>query len=101
MWLMLILLALITFGCRYIFLEPRLPIRLGFNAKKFLSYSAPSVLAAIAAPIIFLSESELMITIDNRYLCSAMLALIIMIKTQRMLLTVVLSFLFFIGLGYL
>lgn len=99
MFMMLLLLMLITFSCRYVFLEPKLPIKLNYSAKKFLSYSAPSVLAAIASPIIFMPESELLLTVDNRYLWAALLALWVMVKTNRMLLTVAVSFISFLLLG--
>ena len=36
--------AFITFGTRYLFTHPSLPIRLGPKVAKFLSYSAPAVL---------------------------------------------------------
>ena len=68
---LLVILTLITFGCRYLFLEPKIPIRLNYQAKHFLSYSAPAVLSAIAAPILFLPEGELALTLSNRYLWSA------------------------------
>ena len=41
--LTIVLLACITFGTRYLFLEGRLPIRLGPNLKHLLSYSGPAV----------------------------------------------------------
>ena len=41
--LTILLLACITFGTRYLFLEGRLPVRLGSNVKLFLSYSGPAV----------------------------------------------------------
>jgi len=99
--LLLLLLASITFGCRYIFLEPKLPLRLSYSAKKFLSYSAPAVLAAIASPIIFMPEGELSLTLDNRYLWAAMAAIVLMLATGRMLVTVLISFIVFMILGAL
>lgn len=95
---LLIMLSLITFSCRYIFLEPKLPIRLNYSAKQFLSYSAPAVLSAIAAPIIFFPEGELAIRANNRYIWAALLATVFMLKTNRMLSSVTVSFIFFIFL---
>ena len=97
--LLLALLTCITFGCRYLFLEPKLPLRLNYSAKKFLSYSAPAVLAAIAAPIIFMPEGSLHLAWDSRYIWSGLLAIALMLKTGRMLLTVLLSFTVFVLLG--
>ncbi|MCR8923465.1 AzlD domain-containing protein [Dasania sp. GY-MA-18] len=96
---LLLLLTLITFGCRYIFLEPKLPIRLGYKAKHFLSYSAPAVLAAIASPILFMPAGELALHLHNPYIWAAVVAILIMLSTQQMLLTVSLSFIVFIALG--
>ncbi|WP_019529694.1 AzlD domain-containing protein [Dasania marina] len=96
---LLLMLTVITFSCRYVFLEPKLPIRLNYRAKHFLSYSAPAVLSAIAAPILFMPEGELALHLHNRYLWAALVAIIIMLATQRMLLTVSLSFAAFIALG--
>ena len=44
---------------RYLFLEGKLPLKLSENAKTLLSYSAPAVLTAIAAPIVLFVISNL------------------------------------------
>ena len=52
----IVLLACITFGTRYLFLEGRLPVRLGSNIKLFLSYSGPAVLTAITGRLRLLQQ---------------------------------------------
>lgn len=79
--LTILLLACITFGTRYLFLEGRLPIRLGPNVKHLLSFSGPAVLTAIAAPIIFIHQQQLDIAIDNPYLWGALAAVVTAYKT--------------------
>lgn len=95
--LTLLLMAVIIFFSRYVFLEPRLPVKLSSNTLKFLSYSAPAVLTAILAPIVFVHDKKLDISIDNNYLICAVVAVFLAITTRNTLLTTVLSMsLFFI-----
>lgn len=54
--ILILCMAAITFACRYLFFMKSIPIRLGTNAKKMLSYTAPSVLTAMWAPIVFLGH---------------------------------------------
>lgn len=49
---LLFALAGIVFFNRYLFLEPRLPIRLPALVQQALKYSAPCLLTAICGPII-------------------------------------------------
>lgn len=89
--------AAIIFCSRYLFLEPRLPVKLSSNTLKFLSYSAPAVLSAIWAPIVFIQEDALQINFDNQYLICAVVALVLAVATRNTLLTTVLSMsLFFV-----
>ncbi len=93
----LVLMAVIIFFSRYVFLEPRLPVKLSSNTLKFLSYSAPAVLTAILAPIVFIHDKKLDVSFDNNYLICAVVAVILAITTRNTLLTTILSMsLFFI-----
>ena len=87
------LLACITFGTRYLFLEGRLPIRLGPNIKQLLSYSGPAVLTAITAPILFVHDQQLDVYVGNPYLWGAVAAVVAAHKTRSVYWT--------IGLGML
>ena len=52
------LVAIIIFTSRYLFLEGKLPLRLGTNARDFLSFSGPAVLTTICMPIVFVKEEQ-------------------------------------------
>ncbi|WP_432454004.1 MULTISPECIES: AzlD domain-containing protein [unclassified Agarivorans] len=90
-WLSIIAMAGIVFASRYLFLEPRIPLRLGKGALQFLSYSAPAVLTAIFAPIVFVRDGQLSLGFDNPYLVCAVLATLLAIFTRNALITAVLS----------
>jgi len=96
-WLTLLLMAALVFISRYIFLEPRLPIRLGPKVLHFLHYTGPAVLTAIWAPIVFNHKGNLNLAIDNPYFIAAIVAAILAVTTRNVLLTTILSMaLFFI-----
>ena len=93
--LTILLLAGITFGTRYLFLEGRLPVRLGSNIKQFLSYSGPAVLTAITMPILFVHKNQLDTALDNPYLWGAFAAIAAAYKTANIYWTVGLGMLAF------
>ncbi len=95
MWSTLLLMAALVFISRYLFLEPKLPIRLGPRVLHFLHYTGPAVLTAIWAPIVFTRGDELNLTIDNPYLVAALFAAILAVTTRHVLLTTVLSMVLF------
>jgi branched chain amino acid efflux pump len=92
--------AAIIFFSRYVFLEPRLPLKLSPAVLHFLSYSAPAVLTAILAPIVFIRDKQLDISLDNNYLICALLAVFLAITTRNTLLTTVLSMAVFFMLRF-
>lgn len=92
--------ATIIFFSRYLFLEPRLPVKLSSGTLKFLSYSAPAVLSAIWAPIVFIQEHELNISLDNNYLICAAVAIVLAITTRNTLITTILSMALFFLLKF-
>ncbi|MFA7518496.1 AzlD domain-containing protein, partial [Shewanella sp.] len=55
------------------------------------SYSAPAVLTAIFAPIVFVQEGQLGLSLDNSYLICAVVATVLALVTRNTLLTTVLS----------
>ncbi|QYJ84445.1 AzlD domain-containing protein [Shewanella aegiceratis] len=96
-WLTMIAMTAVIFLSRYLFLEPKLPLRLSKNTLQFLGYSAPAVLTAIAAPILFVRDQQLAIALDNSYLICGLLAVLLAYFTRNTLLTVLVSMaLFFI-----
>lgn len=90
-WLIIIGMASLVFMSRYIFLEPKLPLRLSKSTQRFLSYSAPAVLTAILAPIVFIRENMLNISVDNNYLIGAVIACLLAYFTRNTLLTALVS----------
>ena len=99
--LTILLLAGITFGTRYLFLEGRLPVRLGSNIKLFLSYSGPAVLTAITMPILFVHQHRLDTNIANPYLWGSLVAITAAYKTANIYWTVGLGILAFAAASYL
>lgn len=96
-WGTLLLMALLVFISRYLFLEPRLPIHLGPRVLHFLHYTGAAVLTAIWAPIVFVRQGELNLQLGNPYLIAALVASILAVTTRNVLLTTVLSMaLFFV-----
>ncbi|NVD08525.1 AzlD domain-containing protein [Vibrio sp. JPW-9-11-11] len=101
--IMLSILAMtaLVFLSRYLFLEPRLPLRLNPQAQRLLTYSSPAVLTAIWAPIVFMPEQELWLSPSNPYLIAAVVAAALAWKSKNVLLTTVISMLLFLALKLL
>ena len=97
----IIFLAFITFFTRYLFLEGKLPIQLNENVKKLLGLSAPAVLTAIAAPIIFIRDQQLDLDLTNPYLFAAILAIFVAHKTRSIYWTVFSGMVMFLLLSWL
>lgn len=96
--LSILAMTVLVFVSRYLFLEPKLPLRLNAQAQRLLSYSSPAVLTAIWAPIVFMPEQELWLTSSNPYLIGAVVAAITAWKTKNVLLTTFVSMAIFLVL---
>ena len=92
----IVLLAIVTFGSRYLFLHPKLPIRIGAKTTHFLSFSAPAVLTAIWVPIIFIQENSFNSSLTNPYLLAATVAIITAYKSHSVYLTLATSLTLFV-----
>ncbi|MPW27543.1 AzlD domain-containing protein [Agarivorans sp. B2Z047] len=90
-WFTILSMAAIVFASRYLFLEPKIPLRLNKTTLQFLSYSAPAVLTAIFAPIVFIQDKKLALSFDNPYLLAAILAALLAYFTRNALITTVVS----------
>ena len=90
-WAVIFGMGLIVFFNRYVFLEPRLPIRLGSNVRQFLGFAVPGMLTAICGPIVFLPEHQLNLRLDNPYLLGGVVAVALVLWTRNVLLSVILS----------
>ncbi|NNN44966.1 MULTISPECIES: AzlD domain-containing protein [unclassified Vibrio] len=91
--------AALVFLSRYLFLEPRLPLRLNPTLHRLLSYSGPAVLTAIWAPIVFTDQGTLWVSHHNPYLWAALLAVILAWKSSNVLLTTLISMAMFLLLN--
>jgi branched-subunit amino acid transport protein len=89
--LSILLMTALVFTSRYLFLEPKLPIRLGTRTQKILSYASPAVLTAIWAPIVFVPEGELGLSLQNPFLLAAIIAILIAYLTKNVLMTTIVS----------
>jgi branched-subunit amino acid transport protein len=96
--LAILLMTVIVFLSRYLFLEPRVPLKLNHHAQRLLSYSGSVVLTALWAPIVFLPEGEFSLKFNNPYLIGAILTALLMWKTKNILLTTILSMAVFLFL---
>ena len=85
----------IVFLNRYLFLEPRLPIRLPSLVQRALKYSAPCLQTPICGPIILLDHGIVRSPGENPYLWGALFSVIIAFFVRNMLLAVMLSLIFF------
>lgn len=99
-WIVIFGMGLILFFNRYVFLEPRLPIRLGNNVLHFLRFAVPGMLTAICGPIIFMPEKQLNLNYDNPYLLASIVAIALVYFTRNTLLSIVLSMVVFFFLRW-
>tara|TARA_R110000737_G_scaffold132041_3_gene163721 strand:- start:11672 stop:11989 length:318 start_codon:yes stop_codon:yes gene_type:complete len=99
--LTILLMAIITFSTRYLFIHPRLPVRLGAKMAKLLSFSAPAVLTAIWVPIIFIQQGQLNVSLHNPYLIAATFALITAAKSKSIYLTMIVGLIAFVLSRYM
>ncbi|MFB4390594.1 MULTISPECIES: AzlD domain-containing protein [unclassified Pseudomonas] len=94
-WLVIIGMGLVVFLNRYVFIEPRLPLRLSSDARRFLGFAVPGMLTAICGPIIFLPEHQLNLDPLNPYLLASLVAIGLVLLTRSVLLSMLASMLIF------
>lgn len=101
-WGLLLVLAAVVFCNRYLLLEPRLPLRFPDRLKRSLNYSAPCLLSAVAAPIVFEQSQALSLNAWNQpYLWGALACIALAYWLKNTLLVIVLSLLVFYALVYM
>lgn len=99
-WIILLSVAVLVFGSRFLLMEPWLPLKLSQNVQQVLGFSAPAVLTAIATPIVFIRGDEFSLTMDNHYLIAGIIVVILALITRNTLMTVILGMLSFLVLKY-
>jgi branched-subunit amino acid transport protein len=90
-WLVIVGMGAVLFFNRYVFLEPRLPLRLGRRAQAFLGFAVPGMLTAICGPIVFMPDHQLNLSLGNPYLLAGLCTLGLMLATRSVLISVVLG----------
>jgi len=98
---LLLALAAIVFVNRYVFLEPRLPVRIPKLLHDALKYSAPCLLTAICGPIMLIDKGALRAFPDNPYLLGAIFAVVIAFFVRKMVVAVISSLLVFYALVFI
>ncbi|EIU1679758.1 AzlD domain-containing protein [Pseudomonas aeruginosa] len=94
-WAVIFGMGAIVFLNRYLFLEPRLPIRLGSNLRQFLGFAVPGMLTAICGPIVFMPEGHIDLGYDNPYLVSGAVTVALVLYTRNTLASMLLGMAFF------
>lgn len=94
-WTYIFILAAIVFFNRYLFLEPKVDIKFPHFFEKMLKYSAPCLLTAICAPIIFYQDDTFRAFANNPYLYGAIFCVLMILWLKKMLLSIILSLVFF------
>lgn len=100
-WLVILGMALIVFLNRYVFIEPRVPLKLGRHVRDFLGFAVPGMLTGICAPLVFLPGHQLDLSLANPYLLAAACAAGVMYATRNVLASVLLSMAVFYALRWL
>ncbi|WP_249674101.1 AzlD domain-containing protein [Pseudomonas abieticivorans] len=98
---MIVGMSLIVFLNRYVFLEPRLPLRLSSNVRQFLGFAVPGMLTAICGPIVFMPDRQLNLHLGNPYLISSLVAIGLVVLTRNTLVSMLLSMAFFFLLKWM
>ena len=94
-WTYIFILAAIVFFNRYLFLEPKVDIKFPHFFEKMLKYSAPCLLTAICAPIIFYQDDAFRAFANNPYLYGAIFCVLMILWLEKTLLSIILSLVFF------
>lgn len=100
-WLFLLLLACIVFFNRYIFLEPRFPIKIPDWFERALHYSAPCILSSICIPIILMDGESFRNSMLNPYFIATLLTIVAAYLIRHTFLTILMSLSSFYFLVYL
>ncbi|TCM68649.1 branched-subunit amino acid transport protein [Acinetobacter calcoaceticus] len=101
-WGLIIAMSALVFFNRYLFLEPRVRIRLPHVMQRMLHYAAPCLLTAICVPVIFFDEQQQLRAMgQNAYLYAASGTAIFYLISKRILVSSIIGFVLFYLLLYL
>lgn len=92
-WLLIIMLSLLVFLNRYIFLDPNLRLRLPNFIQGMLHYSAPCLLTAICIPVIFFNQQDQFRPwLDNHYVWAGLATAVSYLISKRILISSIIGF---------
>lgn len=101
-WLIILGLASVIFFNRYFFLEPSISFKVPDFLARMLNYAAPSLLTAICVPIIFFDDQQALKDMaHNTYIYAAVFSIMVSLYVRHVLLSLVLSLIFFYFLNFL
>jgi branched-subunit amino acid transport protein len=87
-WLLILGMALVTFGVRYPMLAVIGRLRLPDAALRALRYVPAAVLTAIVVPAVLMPDGALELRLENAYLPGAVVAALVAWRTKNLLLTI-------------
>lgn len=100
-WTLIFAIAALVFFNRYLFLEPRVQLKLPYFVQRMLHYAAPCLLTAMCIPVIFFDpEQQIRPLYGNIYAYAAIATGIFYTVTRRLLLSSILGFIVFYALYY-
>ncbi|CDL85075.1 AzlD domain-containing protein [Xenorhabdus szentirmaii] len=94
-WVLIFVLGGVIFFNRYVFLEPKMPVKLPKIINESLKYSAPCLLIAICGPIILMENGELREFPSNPYLWGALFTALFAFFIRNLVICVILSLIMF------
>lgn len=100
-WLLIAAMAVITFSVRYFFFLRILPLSIGPEFQRALSFCAPAVLTALTVPIVFFPNETLLLSPQNPYLLAALCAIFLGVFRVKTLNIIIASMLFFVAIKQL
>ena len=96
-WCMIIGMAAVTFGIRYLLFGIADRFKMPTLMKTSLQYIPPAVLAAIIFPAILLPKGEWFVSHTNPYLIAGLITTLAGVLTKNLLLTITICLITFFG----
>jgi branched-subunit amino acid transport protein len=97
-WLLILGMALVTFGVRYPMLAFIGRLTLPDRLVRALRYVPVAVLTAISAPAMFMPQGTLALSLNNAYLLAGIASTVIAWRTKNLLLTILVGMGLFLAL---
>ncbi|WP_317033345.1 AzlD domain-containing protein [Acinetobacter sp. SAAs474] len=99
-WMMILGLAVIVLMNRYLFLDRHFYFKLPTFIENMLKYAAPSLMISMSIPIIFYQQQDFRGVVDNLYVYAAIVTVLLVLYTRKMLLSILGSLIFFYSIIY-